>query len=82
MNDNEKAAYITITFLKLAVILTALCMFVICLIPKSVFAWIFTEEFVEIKDVLLSLSPGMVFMAADMIFSHYFSGVNKIKYNL
>ena len=24
----------------------------------------------------------MVFMAADMIFSHYFSGVNKIKYNL
>lgn len=82
MNDEKKAADITITFLKLAVILTALCMFVICLIPRSVFAWIFTEEFVEIKDVLLSLSPGMVFMAADMIFSHYFSGINKIKYNL
>ena len=82
MNDEKKAADITITFLKLAVILTALCMVVVCLIPRSVFAWIFTEEFVEIKDVLLSLSPGMVFMAADMIFSHYFSGINKIKYNL
>ncbi len=82
MDDNKKAATVTITFLKLAVILTALCMVVICLIPKSVFAWIFTEEFAEIKDVLVSLSPGMVFLAADMIFSHYFSGVNKIKYNL
>lgn len=82
MNDEKRAADITITFLKLAVILTALCMFVICLIPRSVFAWIFTEEFAEIKDVLISLSPGMVFIAADMIFSHYFSGINKIKYNL
>ena len=82
MNDKKKAASITITFLKLAVILTALCMIVICLIPRSVFVWIFTEEFSEIKDVLISLSPGMVFIAADMIFSHYFSGVNKIKYNL
>ena len=82
MDDDKKAASITITFLKLAVILTALCMTVICLIPRSVFVWIFTEEFSEIKDVLISLSPGMVFIAADMIFSHYFSGVNKIKHNL
>lgn len=82
MNDNEKAADITMKLLKLACIMTALCMLVICLVPRSVFAWVFTAEFSEIKDVMISLSPGMVFMAADMIFSHYFSGVNKIKYNL
>ena len=82
MNDNEKAADITVKLLKLACIMTALCMLVICLVPRSVFAWVFTAEFSEIKDVMISLSPGMVFMAADMIFSHYFSGVNKIKYNL
>ena len=82
MDDDKKAAALTVTFLKLACILTALCMIVICLIPKSIFAWIFTEEFVEIKDVLVSLSPGMVFLAADMVFSHYFSGINKPKYNL
>lgn len=82
MDDDKKAAAITVTFLKLACVLTALCMFVICLIPKSVFAWIFSEEFAGIKDVLLTLSPGMVFLAADMVFSHYFSGINKPKYNL
>lgn len=82
MDDKKKAADLTITFLKLAVILTALCMVVICLIPKSIYAWIFTEEFAEIKDVLVCLSPGMVFMAANMIFSHYFSGVNLPKHNL
>ena len=82
MDDKKKAAELTVTFLKLAVILTALCMLVICLIPKSIYAWIFTPEFAETKDVLVSLSPGMVFMAANMIFSHYFSGVNLPKHNL
>ena len=82
MEDKKKAADLTVTFLKLAVILTALCMIVICLIPKSIYAWIFTQEFAETKDVLVSLSPGMVFMAANMIFSHYFSGVNMPKHNL
>ncbi len=82
MDDDEKAAAITVTFLKLACVLTALCMIIICLIPKSVFAWIFSDEFAGIKDVLITLSPGMVFLAADMVFSHYFSGINKPKYNL
>ena len=82
MDDKKKAADLTVTFLKLAVILTALCMMVICLIPKSIYAWIFTSEFAETKDVLVSLTPGMVFMAANMIFSHYFSGVNLPKHNL
>jgi O-antigen/teichoic acid export membrane protein len=82
MDDKKKAADLTVTFLKLAVILTALCMLAICLIPKSIYAWIFTPEFAETKDVLVSLSPGMVFMAANMIFSHYFSGVNLPKHNL
>ena len=82
MDDKKKAADLTITFLKLAVILTAICMTIICLIPKSIYAWIFTQEFAETKDVLVSLSPGMIFMAANMIFSHYFSGVNLPKHNL
>lgn len=82
MDDRKKAASITVTFLKLAVMLTAACMLVICLIPQSIYEWIFTSEFSEIKDVLVSLSPGMVFMSANMIFSHYFSGVNLPKHNL
>ena len=82
MDDKNKAADLTVTFLKLAVILTALCMIVICLIPKSIYAWIFTPDFAETKDVLVSLTPGMIFMAANMIFSHYFSGVNLPKHNL
>lgn len=82
LDDRQRASEITITFLKLAVILTALCMIIICIIPKSIYAWIFSVEFAGIKDVLLTLSPGMVFMAANMIFSHYFSGVNLPKHNL
>lgn len=82
MNDNKKAAETTLGFLKVAVIFTALCMLIICLIPRSIYSWIFTAEFVGIKNVLISMAPGMVFLAANMIFSHYFSGTNLPKHNL
>ena len=82
MNDNDLAAKLTVRFLKAAVILTTLCMLIISIIPTSVYSWIFTEEFSGIRKVLVSLAPGMVFMSANMIFSHYFSGVNKPRYNL
>lgn len=82
MDDKNKAAELTMIFLKVACIATALCMIVICLIPKSIYAWALTPEFAETKDVLVSLTPGMIFMVANMIFSHYFSGVNLPQYNL
>lgn len=82
MNDNKKAAETTLGFLKVAVIFTTLCMLIICLIPRSVYSWIFTAEFVGIKNALITMAPGMVFLAANMIFSHYFSGTNLPKHNL
>ena len=82
LTDNELAAKITMQLLKTAMILTAICIFIICIIPTSVYSWLFTDKFAEMRVVMIALAPGVVFMAANMVFCHYFSGVNMPKHNL
>lgn len=82
LTDNELAAKITVQLLKTAMVLTAICMFVICVIPTSVYSWLFTADFAEMRIVMIALAPGVVFMAAHTVFCHYFSGVNMPKHNL
>lgn len=82
LNDNSAAVRITIQLLKIATILTAICIFVACIIPTSVYSWLFTSNFAAMRVVMVSLAPGVVFQSARMVLSHYFSGVNMPKHNL
>lgn len=82
LTDNELAAKITMQLLKTAMAMTAICIFFICIIPTSVYSWLFTANFAEMRMVMVALAPGVVFMAANMVFCHYFSGVNIPKHNL
>lgn len=81
-NSDEYARVLSIQLLKFSVLLTSLALLVLIAIPKEVFEMIFTKDFGEIKIVIISLAPGVVFLAANTIFSHYFSGTGKPKYNL
>ena len=82
MNDNEMAGKITVQLLKTATTLTAICMLVVCVIPTSVYSWVFTSNFAAMRAVMIALAPGMVFMSAHTIFCHFFSGINMPKHNL
>lgn len=82
LTDNDLAGKITVQLLKTATILTAICMVVVCVIPTSVYSWVFTDNFAQMRAVMISLAPGMVFMSAHTVFCHFFSGVNMPKHNL
>ena len=82
LTDNELAAKITMQLLKAAMILTAICITIVCIIPTSVYSWLFTTNFAEMRVAMIALAPGIVFIAANMVFCHYFSGVNLPKHNL
>ena len=82
LTDNDLAARLTMQLLKTATILTAICILIICIIPTSVYSWVFTSDFAPMRVVMIALAPGIVFMAAHMVFCHYFSGVNMPKHNL
>ena len=81
-NSKDFAKDITIKLMKLSVILTILGVSILLLIPENLYQIIFTKEFVNLKTIIIALSPGVVALAANTIFSHYFSGLGNPKVSL
>ena len=81
-NSRSYAVRLTVQLMKLAMILTALALLVLILIPRSVFEFVFSKDFGEIKLVIVALAPAVLCIAANSIFSHFFSGINKPRHNL
>ncbi|PKP53008.1 MAG: hypothetical protein CVT92_06000 [Bacteroidetes bacterium HGW-Bacteroidetes-1] len=85
LSNSENRYYakiLSLQLLKFSVVLTAIAIAIIALIPTIVFETVFSKDFGEIRIVIISLSPGVVALAANAIFSHYFSGTGRPKYNL
>ena len=80
--NKQRAAQLTLRFMKLSIMLTFTALLVICLLPTAFFEWIFSGEFTDIRPVILLMAPGIVFFSAHNILANYFSGTGKPKYNL
>ena len=78
----ERAAQLTLRFIKVAILLTFTALLVICLLPTVFFEWVFSGEFADIRTVILLMAPGIVFFSAHTILANYFSGTGQPKYNL
>ena len=78
----ERAAQLTLRFMKVAIVLTFTALLVICLLPERFFEWLFSGEFAGIRTVILLMAPGIVFFSAHTVLANYFSGMGKPKYNL
>ncbi len=80
--DREYAASLTIKLMKFTLLLTILALSVLILLPESVYTWIFSKDFTDVKPIVIALSPGVMALAANNIFSHYFSGLGNPKVNM
>lgn len=79
--DAEYARDLTVKSMKFALVVTLLALLVLLLLPASVYGWIFSPAFVQIKTIVLVLSPAVLALAASAVFSHYFSGTGQPKIN-
>lgn len=82
LTDPKQIVDLTVKFLKITVVLTLLSLLVLACLPVGFFEWLFSSEFGQVKQIILLMSPGLLFLSAQMIFSHYFSGTGVPKYNL
>ena len=80
--NKQRASQLTLRFMKIAILLTFTALLVICLLPTAFFELLFSEEFADIRPVILLMAPGIVFFSAHTILANYFSGTGKPKYNL
>ncbi|HQQ13246.1 MAG TPA: polysaccharide biosynthesis C-terminal domain-containing protein [Bacteroidales bacterium] len=81
-DDNEFAKQLTLQLLKLSFVLTLGGVLILNIIPASWYGMIFGRDFQEIKTIVLCLSPGVLALAANAVFSHFFSGSGIPTYNL
>ena len=81
-DEPEYARTLTIRLMKLSVLLTALALLVLLIIPENIYSLLLTNDFSGVKPVIIALSPGVMALAINNIFSHYFSGMGNPKINL
>lgn len=77
-SQNSKfAVTLTIKLMKFSVILTTMAVVVLLIIPTSVYSLIFGSDFNDLKTVIIALSPGVIGLSINTIFSHYFGGIGR-----
>ena len=72
---------LTLTLAKITWVVTGFAMLILLVIPKFVFVAIFTSKFGDVKLVIASLAIGIVTLSVSMIFSGFFSSINKPYHN-
>jgi O-antigen/teichoic acid export membrane protein len=80
--DKDYASNLTIKLMKFSLALTTLAVMVLVILPESFYVFLFSNDFTGVKPVIIALSPGVIALAANNIFSHYFSGLGNPKINL
>lgn len=76
-NDKNFAVRITIKLMKFSVLLTIFAVIILLIIPTEVYGLIFGSDFTNLKYVIIALSPGVIALSSNTIFSHYFGGLGR-----
>ncbi|RLD33954.1 MAG: hypothetical protein DRI88_00640 [Bacteroidetes bacterium] len=80
--DPDYAKHLTIQLMKFTVMLTLGAVLVLIAIPEHAYSLLFSKDFTDVKPIIMALSPGVIALAANNIFSHYFSGMGNPKINM
>lgn len=80
--SSDYSKLLTIKSMKFSLTITFLALTILLIMPTNAYTYIFGNGFGEIKFIVFALSPGVIALAANTIFSHYFSGMGNPKVNL
>jgi O-antigen/teichoic acid export membrane protein len=78
-SDEEYARLLTIKLMKFTLLLTLSALIVLIILPEQLYSFVFSKNFADVKPIVVALSPGVLALAANNIFSHYFSGLGDPK---
>jgi len=79
--DNSKAAALTLSLLKLSMLISIVILLVLSIFPESLMSSIFGKDFSGIKLIIFSLIPGAIASSISQVISHYYSGLGKYSIN-
>ena len=77
--NTQSARNGVITASLFSVVFSFICIAIILMLPATVFTRIFTDEFYDVKQITLLMSPGILFISFSNIYGHYFAALGKMK---
>lgn len=78
--DTDFNRKITLALAKASFLLSVVAVTVVYFLPQPLFTFLLGKDFREVKEVMLLISPGIIFISFSTIISHYFSGLGKLKF--
>lgn len=75
--DIDYSISITIKFLKITFVATLLTILPLLILPSGFFTFVFGKDFGYVKDVILLMSIGILAVAVNSIFSHFYAGTGR-----
>lgn len=81
-SEEDYAKRITLLLFKFTFMISLIVTIALMLLPESVYGWIFGNDFMQVKKVILSLAAGILATAVSLMFSHYFSGMGAPVHNM
>lgn len=82
-NSDDKVFQLALTekLIKMSLFISFIAIFIVSAVPTSFYTWLFGEEFMELKSIIVILLPGIFVYNYYLIISHYFSGKGKFLFN-
>jgi O-antigen/teichoic acid export membrane protein len=79
VGKNNKSIRFTLVFAKACLFFSLATILLLCTVPNGWFTFVLGSSFSANKNLMLALSPGIVFLSFSGIISHYFSGIGNLK---
>lgn len=73
---------ITIKLAKLCMFFTTIVLLVMVTLPANFYALVFGNDFIEVKKIIVLLTPGIMVQSFTVIYTYYFSGLGKYRINM
>jgi O-antigen/teichoic acid export membrane protein len=77
-DDQLKNRHETIAFAKQSLWISLLVLASAVLIPRSLYQYVFGDEFGDVKIFVIYLIPGVIAIAVSNLYGHYFAGIGKL----
>ncbi|MBL7891264.1 MAG: hypothetical protein JNL63_01435 [Bacteroidia bacterium] len=75
--DREQSIALTVDLTRISLLICLFAVITMALLPASFYTALFGIEFTNVKQVIYTLIPGVLFYNIALIVGHYFSGIGK-----
>ena len=80
-DDRSYSQQLTLDLSKICLLVSAAAILVLCLLPPTIYTFVFGPDFGEMAHLIRILAPGILFYCVFLILGHYYSGIGRYQMN-